>query len=206
MTCPADNGAGGDVVIERLPAEHVAELEPLWRDLLDHLVETGSEVAVRPHVESWPLCRAHFEEWLAEEAHSFVLVARSAGGDGLVGFAMVRGDRGEEVWYTDDRFAELQALVVASGHRGRGVGTVLMDAVERELTGLGITDLYIGVDSVNTDALRFYERRGYTLGYHLLYGRPGGGPRMDRVRERAVRRGRASAGPGPDAPVTEGGP
>jgi ribosomal protein S18 acetylase RimI-like enzyme len=173
--------------IEPLPADRLDALEPLWRDLLDHLVEVGSEVAIRPHYESWPLCKEHFAEWLGEEEHSFLLVARLNGGGEMVGFAMVRGDRGEEVWYTDERFAELQALVVASGHRGRGVGSALMDAAEARLAQLGITDLYIGVDSVNTEALRFYEARGYTLSYHLLYGRPGGGPRMDRVRERAAR-------------------
>jgi len=170
-----------------LPADQLDALEPLWRDLLDHLVELGSEVAIRPHRESWPLCKEHFAEWLNEEEHSFLLVARLNGDAETVGFAMVRGDRGEEVWYTDERFAELQALVVASGRRGRGVGSALMDAVEARLAQLGITDLYIGVDSVNTEALRFYEARGYTLGYYLLYGRPGGGPRMDRLRERAAR-------------------
>ncbi|MBM3147135.1 MAG: GNAT family N-acetyltransferase [Actinobacteria bacterium] len=174
--------------IEPLRADRLDVLEPLWRDLLDHLVEVGSQVAIRPHYESWSLCKQHFSEWLDEEEHSFLLVARPNGGGEMVGFAMVRGDRGEEVWYTDECFAELQALVVASGRRGRGIGSALMDAVEARLAQLGITDLYIGVDSVNTDALRFYEARGYTLGYHLLYGRPGGGPRMDRVRERSARR------------------
>ena len=39
--------------------------------------------------------------------------------------------------------------------------------------GSASSGLVIGVDAVNGDALRFYERRGFRVGYHLLYGRLG---------------------------------
>lgn len=179
-------GGAGDVAIVDLAADGIESLELLWRCLLEHLVDCGSEVAIRPHDDSWPIFRAHCLEWLQQDESSFLLAARmsSDGSAPWVGFALVRGDRDEEVWYTDERFAELQTLVVHPQWRRRGIGTALMDAVEQRLQMLGVTDLYIGVDSVNPGAQRFYERRGYTLGYHLLYGRPGGGPRMDRERER----------------------
>ena len=33
----------------------------------------------------------------------------------------------------------------------------------------------IGVDTVNPDAQRFYERRGFRDGFHLMHGWVGGG-------------------------------
>jgi ribosomal protein S18 acetylase RimI-like enzyme len=51
------------------------------------------------------------------------------------------------------------------------VGSRLLNEVERRLAKLGIDGLVIGVDAVNHEALRFYERRGFRVGYHLLYGR-----------------------------------
>ena len=66
---------------------------------------------------------------------------------------------------------ELTVLSVAPGERDRGVGTALFDAVEQALAVLGIDELVIGVDSVNDRARRFYERRGFTIGYHLMHTR-----------------------------------
>ena len=46
-------------------------------------------------------------------------------------------------------------------HRGRGLGTELLERLERELREQGVTDLVIGALPGNEGAVRMYERRGY---------------------------------------------
>jgi ribosomal protein S18 acetylase RimI-like enzyme len=175
-----------DVVIERLPAERLDELEPLWHALLDQVALENSVVPIRPAPASWPLRRAVYEE-LLQRPESFALVARR--GDALIGYAMVKIEDADAVWYTGELQAELESLALLPGERGQGIGSRLMQAIEDELAGLGVTDMTIGVDVNNTDALRFYERRGYKGGFMLMYGRPGGGPwtAFDREREAPYR-------------------
>jgi ribosomal protein S18 acetylase RimI-like enzyme len=154
------------VTIERLAAHHVDLVEPLWRSLLDHIRELGSVVPVVPHSESWPRYRAQCEELLSD-GESFGLGAFRGGQ--LIGYATVRIAAPDPVWAMGPHYVELAALSVAPGERERGVGTALFDAVERVLATLGLEELVIGVDSVNERARRFYERRGFTIGYHLMH-------------------------------------
>jgi ribosomal protein S18 acetylase RimI-like enzyme len=156
------------VTIERLSAHHVDLVEPLWRSLLDHIRELGSVVPVVPHSESWPRYKALCEELLSD-GESFGLGAFR--GSELIGYATVRIAPADPVWAMGPHYVELAALSVAPGEREHGVGTALFDAVERALLALGIKELVIGVDSVNERARRFYERRGFTIGYHLMHTR-----------------------------------
>ncbi|WP_157182651.1 GNAT family N-acetyltransferase [Sciscionella marina] len=48
--------------------------------------------------------------------------------------------------------------------QGRGFGRQLVDTFRKALAGRGVPALYLGVDSSNTDALKFYAR----LGFHEL--------------------------------------
>ena len=156
------------VTIARLSAQHIGLLEPLWRSLLDHIRELGSVVPVVPHDESWPRYRAQCQELLAD-GESFGLGAFRGGQ--LIGYATVRIAPPDPVWAMGRHYVELAALSVAPGERDQGIGTALFDAVEQVLAALGIQELVIGVDSVNDRARRFYERRGFTIGYHLMHTR-----------------------------------
>jgi len=158
--------------IAPLDATGLDTVEPLWRTLIDHLREMDSVVELVPHELSWPRRRAIYEELLADGA-SFALGAWR--GDRLIGYAMVRVAPPDAVWSTGSHYAELLSLSVAPGERGSGVGSALLDAVEAGLTSRGIDQYVIGVDTVNTGAQRFYERRGFRDGFHLLHGWIGGG-------------------------------
>src|SRR5690606_5703034 len=84
-------------------------------------------------------------------------------GTGPVGYAVVSIHGGpDDSHVTGERFAELQSLAVLEGMRGAGVGTALLQAVYAELRALGIEELAIGVLATNHDALRLYEREGFT--------------------------------------------
>jgi len=68
-----------------------------------------------------------------------------------------------------DRHAELYSLVVAAAERGRGVGTMLLDAVDAELAGRGIHALAVAVMESNDAALDLYRRRGLVPTETVLY-------------------------------------
>jgi GNAT superfamily N-acetyltransferase len=155
------------VVVGPLDAGHLDAVEPLWRSLIDHLRESDSVVELVPHEQSWPRRRALYQDVLAD-GHSFALGAWR--GERLIAYAVMRVLPPDPVWYTGSHFAELTSLSVAPDERGAGVGTVLLDAVEDGLLTRGIDQYCIGVDTVNDGAQRFYARRGFRDGFHLLHG------------------------------------
>jgi ribosomal protein S18 acetylase RimI-like enzyme len=169
MTAP---DPGTDVTIERVDGGQIEALEPLWRSLIDHIRELGSIVEIVPHEQSWQRRRAIYEELLAD-GESFALGARRDGR--LVGYAMVHVAPPDAVWFTGGRYAELTSLCVEADERGGGLGTALLDAVEAGLVERGLDQYVIGVDTVNPGAQRFYERRGFRDGFHLMHGWVGGG-------------------------------
>jgi GNAT superfamily N-acetyltransferase len=149
-------------VIERVPPDRLDELEPLWAALYEHQSSLTPHLADRARSlpESWRDRRALERGWLREEPESFVLGARSDGR--LVGYAFVRVIT-EEVavsWSVSNPHADLATLSVLAPMRGVGIGEALMDAVHHELQALGVGDLTIGVITTNSDAMRFYERKG----------------------------------------------
>jgi len=193
MTTP---GTATAATIAPLDAARLDALEPLWRTLIDHLRELGSVVELVPHERSWPRRRAIYEELLADGA-SFALGAWR--GDRLIGYAMVRVAAPDAVWSTGSHYAELLSLSVAPGERGSGVGGDLLDAVEAGLTSRGIDQYVIGVDTVNAGAQRFYERRGFRDGFHLLHGWVGGAAGAAAAGRDSRATGAAAPGSGGDA-------
>ncbi len=194
------------LTIERIAADRVDLVAPLWKALLDHIAALPCGVVpIRPFEQSWPLERAEMLEALAGDA--FLLAARRAGE--IVGYAWVSVEGPDPVWYTGDSKATLEHLSVAEGERGNGVGSALMDAVDAELERRGVEDAEIGVDTANRDALRFYECRGYRPDFLLCYGSPGRKPWACLRREtedRQAGRGRfAPPGPSGARPASPAG-
>ena len=57
---------------------------------------------------------------------------------------------------------EIDLLAVDAAHRGRGIGTALMHAVEGRAQASGVTGMRLNVSLGNDGGLRFYERLGYS--------------------------------------------
>ncbi len=150
------------VKIVRLPPERLDELEQLWGALYEHHASLAPHLAPRkrPLQEAWRDHRTLEHWWLAEAPDSFMLGAEL--NDRLVGCACVRIVTEDLAvsWSISNPYAELAVLSVLPELRGHGIGAKLMDAVNAEVRRLGIGDLAITVIATNTEAERFYTRKG----------------------------------------------
>ena len=87
------------------------------------------------------------------------LVAEADGG--VIGHAFA-GRRGYEghPGFNDIQWLEIDDIVVAAEHRGRGVGKALFEAMKAEAAALGYDHIELTVWGFNEDARRFYEKLG----------------------------------------------
>jgi len=114
-------------------------------------------VPFRSHEDSWRRRRAEFEDWI-REGTAWLLIAERDGSP--VGFALLRLREGDWGFDTGERMGELEALSVEPELRRWGIGSLLMEEVERRLAEFGIGFIGLAVVAGNEDALRFYERWG----------------------------------------------
>ena len=149
--------------IVRAGAERIPDLQPLWQSLSRHHAAVAPELAmlgeVRSEADSWAARRELYEDWLGDP-DAFVLIAESQGEP--VGYAVVQLRGPEETWATGDRVAVLETLAVLPEHRGRGIGSALVERMHEELRRLGASHFMVSVIASNADAVRFYERLGLT--------------------------------------------
>jgi ribosomal protein S18 acetylase RimI-like enzyme len=59
-----------------------------------------------------------------------------------------------------DSWGGIQNLGIATPHRGRGLGTLLLAMAARGFRSVGLSRMHLEVTTDNTAALRLYERLG----------------------------------------------
>jgi len=156
MPAPVQIRPGGPHDLDRL--------EPLWVSVHHRHAESMPELA--PYVDdatTWAERRKVYAELLAKPDTVLLLAGPEAA---LVGYGLAHVMAAEETWIPDTwvtgrRIGEIESLAVLPEHRGRGLGTELLDRLERELRARGVHDIVIGVLPGNDGAVRMYERRGY---------------------------------------------
>lgn len=105
---------------------------------------------------------------MIDHEHGFVVVASVP--DAPIGYAFVRVHEGpDDTLDLGVRWGQVVTLSVLPEHRGAGVGTAIMNEVDRQLAALGIHSVEIDVMHGNDRAREFYERRGYVLGQVYLF-------------------------------------
>jgi GNAT superfamily N-acetyltransferase len=87
-----------------------------------------------------------------------VAVLAEDDGGAPVGFAFL--SLRPAIWY-DGPVSQLEELYVVPDLRSQGIGTLLLDLSRRLVRELGSPEMHIGVDEVDVDTRRFYERHGY---------------------------------------------
>lgn len=63
-------------------------------------------------------------------------------------------------WVVDD---EMEIVTIDSLHSGRGTGTALIEAAKKEALNQGCRRVWVITTNDNMNALRFYQKRGFTL-------------------------------------------
>lgn len=154
--------------LELAGAERIDELKGLWLELhRHHRRVVGSLPLVEDDEASWRRRRALYLERL-RSGDSFLVLARRP--EGLIGYAFVSIEQGpDDTFPVGSCFAELYSLSVAPSVRGQGIGTELLDFVDRELAARSIRDLKVAVMTGNEGARRLYERRGLQEAEIVLY-------------------------------------
>lgn len=163
--------ASSDLEIVRAGRDRIGDLEPLFAALNDHQVRVAPRLAdlePRPAHEAWERRRAKYENWLSKPGAFLLLAQQDAR---AVGYAVASIGEGYDGWLSPERVGDLHDFAVLPEMRGRGIGSVLMDAVEDELRAAGVDHCRLRVISRNVDAVRFYERRGMTVVSHIMLGR-----------------------------------
>ena len=150
--------------IRRGGAADIPRLEPLW--VAVHHVHASSMPELAPYVSderTWAVVRGHYEQ-LFERDGTVLLLAHVDGE--LAGYGLAYAMPVEETWIPDTwetgaAIGEIESLSVAPAHRGAGIGSALLEALEAALDEQGVHDLIIGALPGNDGAVRLYERRGY---------------------------------------------
>ena len=155
-----------NVTVARVGVEAVDDLRPLFVALHRHH-RLVSDLPLVGDDEAWRARRATYLAWFAEgRALLFVASAEET----PVGYVLVVWHEGaDDTFPLAPRYAEVYTLSVAEQARGAGVGGRLLDAVDEALADEGDPPLAIAVMAGNSDALRFYARRGLVPGEVLLY-------------------------------------
>ena len=106
----------------------------------------------------WMHDAALLRDWLVGKAETCRIHVVDAGAGQIAGLAMVTM-RPELL--SLEPSAHLEALAVAPGFEGRGLGQRLLDAAEADAKALGAETMTLHVFAVNSRARRLYERAGY---------------------------------------------
>ena len=157
--------------ITRGGRELLDEIRPLWLALRDHHHEVVPDFgSVRADDESWGRRRAQYERWLADEG-SFFLLARRDGR--AIGYAFVWTEAIESAtWRRDGVSGVLETLSLLPEARGSGLGARLVAMVREEVAQRGYGELAVTAVARNHDAIRFYEREGFTPAFLTFVSAP----------------------------------
>ncbi|MGK5552057.1 GNAT family N-acetyltransferase [Actinomadura kijaniata] len=155
-----------DVEITAGTVDDVAGLETLWLAMLDHHREvTGERWPMRGPGDSWDLCAGQYRTWLGEGSALLFLARPTAPEGGTrepVGYLLCQLLPSGPTFDLGPSHGEVHSLAVSGRARGGGIGSALLRACKRELRARGVTHWSIGVLEDNRDAVRLYERLGFS--------------------------------------------
>ena len=91
---------------------------------------------------------------------SFFIIAKDEGE--VIGYILAfKRMPSDNPIFKERTYVSIEDLAVKNGHQKRGVGTLLMDELEKQLKISDINDIELNVWSFNQNAISFYEKKGY---------------------------------------------
>jgi GNAT superfamily N-acetyltransferase len=140
--------------IRRAESRDMAFIIELWRGLAGAMAELDERVAVRPDAEIL------WAKWVGarlRDDSSCVLVAE-VGGD-VVGYLLGHVDEAQPI-YQKRRHALISDVFVDPAHRGKGVGTKLVEEAFAFFRGKEIDHVRANVLGANAAGRTFWEKQG----------------------------------------------
>jgi len=139
--------------------DEIASVKHLWLELTEYHWGCAPEVsALADPVDaetSWARRRAQYEGWSSESG--WLLLGATVDGQ-LVAYAAARIVAAASSRSFGSTLGKLETLVVRSTHRGRGIGMLLSEHVERHWRTFDVSHGTVSIIARNSGAQRFYER------------------------------------------------
>lgn len=105
---------------------------------------------------------------LIESDDSNILLAEAE--DCIVGVAIIHiRNSPDHPAIVQRQLGVIESLSVLSSYRGRGIGTKLMEAAEKWVADKGVSSCELVVWEFNRDAIKLYERLGYSTVNRRMY-------------------------------------
>lgn len=166
---PVDPG----VEISIASAKVLPQLREVFLSLHDHHRRITGVPLTEPDERAWTARVSTYQQFF-DQGQALLHVARADGG--CVGYALTLLHAGsDDTFPLGAGYAELYTLAVLPRWRGNGVGSALLDAVDRALRERGVVNLTVATMCTNEAAIRLYRRRGLIPAELILYriGAPG---------------------------------
>lgn len=130
-------------------------------------LDTRNEEPTQESVDAFAAQLAHW--WAAREAEHFAFVARLTGPE-IIAMAWVGlVSRVPRPGAVNRLSADIQSVFVLPEHRGRGIGSAVVDAAAQHATGLGASRVTV---HSGRRAVPVYERLGFVSSRQLLQRPP----------------------------------
>jgi ribosomal protein S18 acetylase RimI-like enzyme len=132
---------------------------PAMANLLSELfaIEDDFKIDIQKHSRGLKL--------LLETPSAIIFVAQED--NGVVGMATLQTLLSTAM---GDYVGLIEDVVVHETYRGRGIGTSLLEALIAESEKAGLKRLALGADHRNTNAIAFYQKKGFTASHMgLMY-------------------------------------
>lgn len=158
------------LVVEELTVEEIDRVAPLFKELVQfHGEVVEGAWPVRAREDAWAHRREQYLEWLGEGSARMLVAVPEGEDEGKpIGYAVLSVKPSMASWDVGERVGELETLAVAAEARGRGIGTLLIEACQERLRAEGITHWSVVVVEANERATRLYERAGFKPFYRNL--------------------------------------
>lgn len=143
------------ITIEKAKTDHITHIESLYAQLFEFVAK------LQPyHFQPAQQDRLFLEHSISDN-NSILLVAKDA--ERIVGFILAKEQQTPPYnCFIQRRLVYIYDIIVDSSYRGKGIGKLLLNEVEKWTTDKGIEYVELSVLNENIRATELYEELGYS--------------------------------------------